>query len=109
MAATPTRLTIGTRGSVLARWQAEWVKTRLQAAHPGLDVSLAIIKTTGDKVLDVPLANVGGKGLFVKEIEEAAARGDRGSGRPQHEGRAHRIARRTPLGRDPAVKIPTMR
>jgi hydroxymethylbilane synthase len=71
MAATPTRLTIGTRGSVLARWQAEWVKARLQAAHPGLDVALAIIKTTGDKILDVPLSNVGGKGLFVKEIEEA--------------------------------------
>jgi hydroxymethylbilane synthase len=75
MAATPTRLTIGTRGSVLARWQAEWVKTRLQAAHPGLDVSLAIIKTTGDKILDVPLSTVGGKGLFVKEIEEALLAG----------------------------------
>lgn len=71
MAATSTRLTIGTRGSVLARWQAEWVKARLQAAHSGLDISLSIIKTTGDKILDVPLANVGGKGLFVKEIEEA--------------------------------------
>jgi len=75
MAAAPTRLTIGTRGSALARWQAEWVKNRLQAAHPDLDVSLAIIKTTGDKILDVPLANVGGKGLFVKEIEEALLAG----------------------------------
>jgi hydroxymethylbilane synthase len=75
MAATSTRLTIGTRGSMLARWQAEWVKTRLLAAHPGLDVSLAIIKTTGDRILDVPLANVGGKGLFVKEIEEALLAG----------------------------------
>jgi hydroxymethylbilane synthase len=55
----------------LARWQAEWVKARLQAAHPGLVISLTIIKTTGDKILDVPLAKVGGKGLFVKEIEEA--------------------------------------
>jgi hydroxymethylbilane synthase len=71
MATTPSRLVIGTRGSVLARWQAEWVKVRLQAAHPGLEVSLTIIKTTGDKILDVPLAKVGGKGLFVKEIEEA--------------------------------------
>lgn len=71
MATTPSRLVIGTRGSVLARWQAEWVKARLQAAHPGLEVSLTIIKTTGDKILDVPLAKVGGKGLFVKEIEEA--------------------------------------
>jgi hydroxymethylbilane synthase len=62
---------IGTRGSLLARWQAEWVTARLHAAHPGLDVALTIIKTTGDKILDVPLATVGGKGLFVKEIEEA--------------------------------------
>lgn len=75
MAASSTRLTIGTRGSVLARWQAEWVKTRLQAAHPGLDVTLAIIKTSGDKILDVPLSTVGGKGLFVKEIEEALLSG----------------------------------
>lgn len=75
MAASSTRLTIGTRGSVLARWQAEWVKTRLRAAHPGLDVTLAIIKTSGDKILDVPLSTVGGKGLFVKEIEEALLSG----------------------------------
>jgi hydroxymethylbilane synthase len=66
-----TRVRIGTRGSLLARWQAEWVTARLHAAHPGLDVALTIIKTTGDKILDVPLATVGGKGLFVKEIEEA--------------------------------------
>ncbi|MFZ5876259.1 MAG: hydroxymethylbilane synthase [Nitrospirota bacterium] len=71
MNAAAAPLVIGTRGSMLARWQAEWVKARLQAAHPGLDVSLTIIKTTGDKILDVPLAKVGGKGLFVKEIEEA--------------------------------------
>lgn len=65
------RLRIGTRGSTLARWQAGWVKQRLEAARPGLAVELVIIKTTGDKILDVPLAQVGGKGLFVKEIEEA--------------------------------------
>ncbi len=75
MAARGSGLIIGTRGSALARWQAEWVKARLQAAHPDLDVSLAIIKTTGDKILDVPLASVGGKGLFVKEIEEALLSG----------------------------------
>lgn len=73
--AAPDRLTIGTRGSALARWQAEWVKTRLQAAHPRLEVSLAVIKTTGDKIQDVPLAKVGGKGLFVKEIEDALLAG----------------------------------
>jgi hydroxymethylbilane synthase len=62
---------IGTRGSKLALWQAEWVKSELQRLHPGLEVELNKIKTTGDKILDVPLAMVGGKGLFVKEIEEA--------------------------------------
>lgn len=67
----PMRLTIGTRGSLLARWQAEWVKGRLEAAHAGLKVEFVVIKTTGDTMLDVPLAKVGGKGLFVKEIEAA--------------------------------------
>ncbi len=62
---------IGTRGSKLALWQADWVKTQLMKHHPGIRVDLDIIKTKGDKILDVPLAKVGGKGLFVKEIEEA--------------------------------------
>lgn len=62
---------IGTRGSALALWQAEWVKSELEKKYPGMTVSLIKIKTTGDKILDVPLAKVGGKGLFVKEIEEA--------------------------------------
>jgi hydroxymethylbilane synthase len=62
---------IGTRSSALALWQAEWVKSELEKKYPGLNVSLTKIKTTGDKILDVPLAKVGGKGLFVKEIEEA--------------------------------------
>ncbi len=65
------RLTIGTRGSKLALWQAEFVKTELQERYPGLQVEILKIKTTGDKIVDVPLAQVGGKGLFVKEIEEA--------------------------------------
>jgi len=64
-------LRIGTRGSKLALVQANWVKTRLEERHPGLAVELAIIKTSGDKLKDVPLAQVGGKGLFIKEIEEA--------------------------------------
>ncbi len=64
-------VTIGTRGSKLALWQAEWVKAELIRHHPGLGVDLEIIKTSGDKITDVPLAKVGGKGLFVKEIEEA--------------------------------------
>lgn len=69
-------LKIGTRGSRLALWQANWVKSELEKRHPGLGVSLVIIKTTGDRILDVPLARVGGKGLFVKELEEAMLRGD---------------------------------
>lgn len=65
------KLRIGTRGSQLALWQAHWVKSELEREHKGLTVELEIIKTTGDKITDVPLAQVGGKGLFVKEIEEA--------------------------------------
>ncbi len=64
-------LIIGTRGSQLALWQANWVKDAVERRHPDLSVDLSIIKTRGDKILDVPLAKVGGKGLFVKEIEEA--------------------------------------
>ena len=68
---TPDIVRIATRGSKLALWQAEHVKARLQELNPSLEVELIIIKTQGDKILDVPLAKVGGKGLFVKEIEEA--------------------------------------
>ena len=65
------KIIIGTRGSKLALWQAEWVKSELHRLYPDLNIKLNKIKTTGDKILDVPLANIGGKGLFVKEIEEA--------------------------------------
>ncbi len=71
-----TQITIGSRGSKLALWQAEWVKKRLEMLHPGLCAAITIIKTKGDKIIDVPLAKVGGKGLFVKEIEEALLSGD---------------------------------
>ena len=64
-------LRIGTRGSKLALWQAEWVKASLVDVHPGLSVEVVTIKTSGDMILDVPLAKIGGKGLFVKEIENA--------------------------------------
>ncbi len=70
------KVIIGTRSSKLALWQAEWVKSELQRMNPGLEVELNKIKTTGDKILDVPLAQVGGKGLFVKEIEEALLKGE---------------------------------
>ena len=67
----PSELRIGTRGSQLALSQANWVKEKLVKAHPDLSVMLIKIKTTGDKIQDAPLAKIGGKGLFVKEIEEA--------------------------------------
>ncbi len=67
----PSELKIGTRGSQLALFQANWVKDRLGEVHPDLRVRLVKIKTTGDKIQDVPLAKIGGKGLFVKEIEES--------------------------------------
>ena len=70
------KVVIGTRGSKLALWQAEWIRSQLMELHEGLEVELMKIKTTGDKIQDVPLAMVGGKGLFVKEIEEAMLRGE---------------------------------
>lgn len=65
------KVIIATRGSQLALWQAEHTKARLEAVQPGIEVTFEVIKTQGDKILDVPLAKVGGKGLFVKEIEQA--------------------------------------
>jgi hydroxymethylbilane synthase len=69
-------LRIGTRGSKLALVQSEWVKKEVQARHPEVQVELVKIKTKGDKILDTPLSKVGGKGLFVKEIEEALLKKD---------------------------------
>jgi len=66
---------IGTRGSKLALWQANWVKSALNAGNTSIAVELVPIKTRGDKILEVPLAKVGGKGLFVKEIEDALLNG----------------------------------
>ena len=60
---------IATRKSPLAMWQAEHVKAALEAAHPGLDVELLGMTTKGDRILDTPLAKIGGKGLFIKELE----------------------------------------
>ncbi len=64
-------LRIATRQSPLALWQAQYVKQRLEACHPGLTVELVPMVTRGDVILDTPLAKVGGKGLFVKELELA--------------------------------------
>lgn len=68
------KLTIGTRGSPLALWQAHWIKSQLESLHGDLTVDLVKIKTSGDKIQDVPLAKIGGKGLFTKEIEESMLR-----------------------------------
>lgn len=73
---TTRTLRIGTRASALALWQANWVKAELENKYPDLKVTLTKIKTQGDKILDVPLAMVGGKGLFVKEIQEAMLRNE---------------------------------
>jgi hydroxymethylbilane synthase len=70
------KLIIGSRGSGLALWQANWIKSQLEELHAGLQVDITIIKTSGDKIQDVPLTKIGGKGLFVKEIEEALLRRD---------------------------------
>lgn len=71
-----TLLRIGTRASLLAVTQSTWVKTQIEQAHPGTRVELVKITTKGDRILDVPLAKVGGKGLFVKEIEDALLAGE---------------------------------
>lgn len=65
------KLIIGTRGSKLALWQAHYIKERLEQAYPHVSVILEKFTTTGDKILDVPLAKIGGKGLFTKELEVA--------------------------------------
>ncbi len=80
MSATPAtekqHLTIATRKSALALWQAHHVRDALLAAHPGLTVELLPMSTRGDKILDVPLAKIGGKGLFIKELEQALLSGE---------------------------------
>jgi len=73
--ADPATLRLGTRGSPLALAQSREVAAALEAKHPGLQVHLTVIRTTGDRIQDRPLANVGGKGLFVKEIEDALLQG----------------------------------
>ena len=71
-----TKIVIGTRGSKLARWQAEHIAGLLRQTNPGLVVEIKLIVTTGDKILDVPLAQIGGKGLFTKELETAMLAGE---------------------------------
>ena len=71
----PSTLRIATRKSALALWQAEHVAARLRATHPGLAVDLVPLSTRGDEILDQPLATIGGKGLFLKELEVAMLEG----------------------------------
>ncbi len=73
---TTARLRIATRQSPLALWQAEYVKQQLELHHPGICVELLKFTTRGDKILDTPLAKIGGKGLFVKELEQALLAGE---------------------------------
>lgn len=70
------KLVIGTRGSKLALWQANYIAGCLMERYPGLAVTLEHMVTTGDKILDVPLAKIGGKGLFTKELETAMLKGE---------------------------------
>ncbi len=66
---------IGTRGSTLARWQANWVRRELQSRWPGCTITVEIIRTKGDRVLESPLSTIGDKGLFTREIEDALLEG----------------------------------
>lgn len=70
-----SRYTLGSRGSTLALWQAEWVKNALENQHPDFIFIIEIIKTSGDAMTDAPLAVIGGQGVFVKEIENALLSG----------------------------------
>ena len=72
---TPTKLVIASRESALAMWQALHIQARLQALYPSCDVQILGMTTTGDQILDSPLSRIGGKGLFVKELEMALADG----------------------------------
>jgi hydroxymethylbilane synthase len=76
LSAPPGAIVIGTRGSALARWQSAEVARLLRAAHPGLEVSEKILVTAGDRVQTGPVIDLGGKGVWVKEIEDALTAGD---------------------------------
>lgn len=73
---TVASLTIGTRGSALARWQTDWVIDQLKKFWPNLNCSIKLFHTSGDKILDKPLPEIGGKGLFTEELENALRSGE---------------------------------
>lgn len=70
------RIRISTRGSELALWQAGAVAEALRTAHPGLETEIHVVRTTGDRITDVPLARIGGRGVFTKEVDDAVLNGD---------------------------------
>ena len=70
------KLVVGTRGSQLALWQADYVIGRLQQQYPDLNIEKRLMTTKGDKILNAPLAKIGGKGLFTKELEVAMVNGE---------------------------------
>src|SRR5438105_15962378 len=72
----PVKLVIASRESRLAMWQAEYIRDRLTALYPQMRVEILGMTTQGDRILDKPLAKIGGKGLFVKELETALESGD---------------------------------
>src|SRR5262245_16574866 len=72
----PDRIVIASRASALALWQSRHVESRLREIYPASDVSILGMSTRGDRILDRSLAKIGGKGLFVKELENALAAGD---------------------------------
>ena len=76
MASVLNTLTIGTRGSALARWQTDWVQARLTTAWPELCCELRLFETSGDKIRNKPLPEIGGKGLFTEELENALRSGE---------------------------------
>ncbi len=72
----PSSLTLGTRGSALARWQTDWVAARLREAWPGLECVSQLFTTAGDRIIDKPLTEFGGKGVFTEELESALRAGE---------------------------------
>ncbi len=100
---------IGTRGSPLAMWQADHVRRALLEAHPGLEVRIEVIRTTGDVLLEPPLAKIGGTGVFTKEIENALLKRQRGPGGAQPQRPADSARRRPSAGGRPRARGPGRR
>ena len=101
---TPKKLVIASRESMLAMWQAEHIKGRLKALYPDCEVEILGMTTRGDQILDRTLSKIGGKGLFIKELEQALQDGR--FGRPLHQRRADGIAGRIRTGGNRRTRQP---